>query len=130
MFRSYVRCVVVSVILLFGLSVRPATCDEQNTRDDVLGALLEEIQNVQRTLPTGSIIGANVISRDGRWYVARASEISALRTILKEATPDHDDSWITPPQRLLPEYSIVLWGVADGKVVPLQVLWVTPLPLS
>jgi hypothetical protein len=87
-----------------------------------LDKLLEEIQNVQRSLSSGSTVGANVV-KDGRWYVLGASEILAVRTILKEAKRQYD-SGPFPAQYRLPEYSIVLWGVADGRVVPLQVLWV------
>ncbi|HBO43767.1 MAG TPA: hypothetical protein DD670_07515 [Planctomycetaceae bacterium] len=128
-----VRCVPVSVILLLGLCVRaatcdeqdhpdPATCQEQDRRDDTISLLLEELENPQRILPSGTIIAANVVG-NGRWYVVGATEIAAVRAILKQAKRP-DDYFFTPPFPLLPDYTIVLWGVVDGKVVPLRAIWI------
>jgi len=117
------RSLMVSAIAVFALWVLSADSAEQNRREDKRG-ILEIIsdRNPHRSLPSGTVIGGNLIWGD-EWYVLSASEISAVRTLLKKEER-HVATGALPPQVPLALIKVVLWGIADGNVVPLDVLLV------
>jgi hypothetical protein len=89
--------------------------------DDIAAIVLD--RNIQRSLPSGTVIGGNLV-RAGDWYVLSESEISAVRTSLKQERHYQEDGIITA-QYAIPPYRVVLWGVVDGKIVPLYLLGVS-----
>jgi hypothetical protein len=77
-------------------------------------------RSVLRSLPPRAVIGANLIQGD-KWYVLSASEIMAVRRLLDRKPSSPSPSVIEmhlPPL----DDRLVLWGIADRKVVPLEVL--------
>jgi hypothetical protein len=117
------RSLMVSAIAVFALWVLSADSAQQKQREDKRG-ILETIsdRNVQRSLPSGTVIGGNLIW-GGEWYVLSASEVSAVRTLLKKEER-HVDTGMPPPNVPLALIKVVLWGIADGNVVPLDVILV------
>ena len=78
-----------------------------------------ELDKHLSTLPHQSIICANLI-RNGKWYILNSSELSVVKKSLLEKKryrlPEGVDDAVFGPLNI----RIVLWGVADGKLEPLD----------
>jgi hypothetical protein len=112
------RRLMISSVTVFGLWLLGANAAEQNDLDDQLSVFPG--RSVLGSLPSGGVIGASLIRGD-KWYVLSASEILAVRSLLKQErfVPPKEMTFIQLPPRM---NRLVLWGVAKGKPVALHVL--------
>jgi hypothetical protein len=98
---------------------KPAKTGSDQVTSEIADPLSD--RNIQRSLPSGAIVGGNLV-RAGEWYILSASEISAVRNSLKKERQFVKDD--VPRHFPLPRYSVVFWGVVQGKIEPLDVLFV------
>jgi hypothetical protein len=122
----YLALILIPVVALLAAPASSGEPGSQKATGGSLDELLDALftPNVQRSLRSGSIIAGNLISGD-KWYVIDASEISAAREILKHKKPFSANREYVPKYPV-PPYVVVLWGVSDGKVVPLKGFRVSP----
>lgn len=119
------RSLIVGAIPVFALCLLSAESPKQKPPEDKPGtveAIFEALfgRDITRSLRSGSVIGGNLIRAD-EWYVLSACEISAVRALLNKEER-HVVTEGFPPQLPVAAYKLVLWGVADGNVVPLDLL--------
>jgi hypothetical protein len=111
---------VIPIFLI--VIVASAHPGELSKVDDELFDRFAEKRNVARFLPSGSVIGGNLILLGDEWYTLNATEISAIRTLLADGKRYVKQG--LPPQRPLATIKLVLWGIVDGTIKPLNVLYV------